>query len=147
MRREGVVALAPRSVSPCDGTRSICDDSVHRLPSCGVAKSSLTEASVMSNPRLLAGLTATAAIALVVASCEANRTALALKVGGPRFHFGAFECTPFKMTGGGRIDYPDGTADKNPPASHTYETFGAHVFGSGQTDAHGTCLADKGALE
>ena len=51
------------------------------------------------------------------------------------------------MTGGGRIDYPDGTADKNPPASHTYETFGAHVITSGQTDANGTCLADKGELE
>jgi len=51
------------------------------------------------------------------------------------------------MTGGGRIDYPPGTADKNPPASHIYETFGAHVIASGQTDANGTCLADKGALE
>ncbi len=81
----------------------------------------------MSNPRLLAGLTATAAIALVVGSCEANRNALAPKVGGPRFHFGAFECIPFKMTGGGRIDFPPGTADKNPPASHIFETFGAHV--------------------
>ena len=28
-----------------------------------------------------------------------------------------------------------------------YETFGAHVMGSGQQDANGVCLADKGALE
>jgi len=100
----------------------------------------------MSNPRLLAGLTATVAIALVVASCEARRNAVAPTIGGPLFHYGSFECTPFKMTGGGRIDYPPGTAEKNPPASHTYETFGAHVIASGQTDANGTCLADKGEL-
>ena len=104
----------------------------------------------MSNPRLLAGLTATAvtaAIALIVGSCEPHRSAVAPTVGAPRFHFGAFVCTPFKMTGGGRIDFPPGTADKNPPASHIFETFGAHVIASGQTDATGTCLADKGALE
>ena len=101
----------------------------------------------MSNPRLLAGLTATAAIALIVGSCEPHRSAVAPTVGAPRFHFGAFVCTPFKMTGGGRIDFPPGTADKNPPASHIFETFGAHVIASGQTDANGTCLADKGALE
>src|SRR2546425_2276228 len=147
MMRAGVVAFPPRSVSPCDGTRSTCEHSVHRLPLCGVAKSSLTEVGVMSNPRLLAGLTATAAIALIVGSCEPQRSAVAPTIGAPRFHFGAFVCTPFKMTGGGRIDFPPGTADKNPPASHIFETFGAHVIASGQTDANGTCLADKGALE
>src|SRR2546430_5858199 len=108
------------------------------------------EASVMSNPRLLAGLTATAvtaAIALVVGSCEANHTALAPKVGGPRFHFGAFECIPFKMTGGGRIDYPDRTAAKNPPAGHTHEAFRPHVITSRPTEANCTDLADKGAVD
>jgi hypothetical protein len=101
----------------------------------------------MSNLRSLAGLTATVAIALVAWSCEAPRNALAPTAGGPLF--GGYEtvCTPFKMTGGGRIDYPPGTAEKNPPSSHQYQTFGAHVMASGQTDANGTCLADKGALE
>lgn len=101
----------------------------------------------MSNLRSLAGPMAIVAVALVGWSCDAHRSALAPSVGGPRFHFFVFECTPFKMTGGGRIDYPPGTAAKNPPASHEYETFGAHVIASGQTDANGTCLADKGALE
>src|SRR5438132_13585982 len=111
------------------------------------AKSPVTEVGVMFNPRLLAGLTATVAIALVVAAWEWRRNAVAPTIVGPLVHFGSFECTPFKMTGGGRIDFPPGTADKNPPASHTYETFGAHVIASGQTDANGTCLADKGELE
>jgi len=101
----------------------------------------------MSRLKALAGLTATAVIALVGWSCEANRTALAPSTGGPLFHFQQFACTPLKMTGGGRIDYPPGTRDKNPPASHEYETFGAHVIASGQVDANGRCLADKGALE
>src|SRR5207302_1839802 len=84
----------------------------------------------MSRLKALAGVTATAVIALVGWSCEANRTALAPPAGGPLFHFQQFECTPLKMTGGGRIDYPPGTRDKNPPASHEYETFGAHVIAS-----------------
>jgi len=101
----------------------------------------------MSRLRALAGVSATAVIALVGWSCEANRTALAPSAGGPLFHFQQFECTPLKMTGGGRIDFPPGTRDQNPPASHEYETFGAHVIASGQVDENGRCLADKGALE
>jgi hypothetical protein len=101
----------------------------------------------MSNLRSLAGLTATVAIALVAWSCETHRPALAPTVGGPLFHFNEFTCIPFKMTGGGRIDYPPGSAEKNPPASHQYQTFGAHVIASGQTNENGLCLADKGALE
>jgi hypothetical protein len=101
----------------------------------------------MSKLRSLAGLTATVAIALVAWSCEPQRNALAPAVGGPLFHFNEFVCIPFKMTGGGRIDYPPGSAEKNPPASHQYQTFGAHVMASGQVDENGVCLADKGALE
>jgi hypothetical protein len=101
----------------------------------------------MSRLKALAGVSATAVIALVGWSCEANRTALAPSAGGPLFHFQQFECTPLKMTGGGRIDYPPGTRDQNPPSSHEYETFGAHVIASGQVDENGRCLADKGALE
>ena len=101
----------------------------------------------MSPLRSLAGVTAIGAIALIAASCEANRQALAPTMGAPRFHFFEFQCQPLKMTGGGRIDYPPGTADKNPPASHEYETFGAHVIASGQLDENGVCVADKGALE
>jgi len=101
----------------------------------------------MSRLKALAGVSATAVIALVGWSCEANRTALAPSTGGPLFHFFEFQCQPLKMTGGGRIDYPPGSADKNPPASHEYETFGAHVMASGQFDANGVCVADKGELE
>ena len=101
----------------------------------------------MSNLRSLAGLTATVAIALVGWSCEARNTALAPSTGGPSFHFNEFECVPLKMTGGGRIDFPPGTQEKNPPASHLYETFGAHVMASGRVDENGVCLADKGQLQ
>ena len=101
----------------------------------------------MSRLMSLAGVSATALIALVGWSCEANRTALAPSTGGPLFHFFVFQCQPLKMTGGGRIDYPPGTADQNPPASHEYETFGAHVMASGQFDENGVCVADKGELE
>lgn len=54
------------------------------------------------------------------------------------------QCPAVKMTGGGRIDFPPGGPDKNPPASHEYETFGAHVI-QGQ-DATGICVI-KGSLE
>ena len=101
----------------------------------------------MSNLRSLAGVTAAAAIALVGWSCETHPNALAPVAGGPLFHFNIFECQPLKMTGGGRIDFPPGTADKNPPASHEYETFGAHVMASGRFDENGVCVADQGALE
>ena len=101
----------------------------------------------MSKLRALAGVTTTAAIALVGWSCEAHRTALAPTVGGPLFTFNQIQCRPLKMTGGGRIDYPPGTAEKNPPASHMYETFGAHVIGSSQEFVGNTCPADEGSLE
>jgi len=101
----------------------------------------------MSRLKALAGLTATALVALVGWSCETTRTALAPSTGEPRFHFLLFQCQPLKMTGGGRIDFPPGTADQNPPASHEYETFGAHVMASGRFDENGVCVADKGELE
>lgn len=101
----------------------------------------------MSKIRSLAVVTATAAAVLIGWSCEANRTALAPPTGRPLFHYNVFECVPLKITGGGRIDYPPGSAEKNPPASHEFETFGAHVMSSGQTNPDGTCAADKGALE
>jgi hypothetical protein len=98
----------------------------------------------MFSLRLLAVPTASVAVALIGWSCEPRHNAVMPTI---EAHFGSFECTPFKMTGGGRIDYPPGTAEKNPPASHIYETFGAHVIASGRTDGNGTCLADKGELE
>ena len=97
--------------------------------------------------RTLAALSATGAIALLGWSCDTRPDAVAPSIGTPLAHFNEFECTPFKMTGGGRIDYPPGSPEKNPPASHQYETFGAHVIASGQMDANGTCLAEKGALQ
>ncbi|HMJ59308.1 MAG TPA: hypothetical protein VK467_09230, partial [Gemmatimonadales bacterium] len=90
----------------------------------------------------LALLAAPIGVALVVWSCDPQRSAVAPIIGTPLAHFHEFQCTPFKMTGGGRIDYPPGTAEKNPPASHRYETFGAHVM-----DQDGDCVADQGALE
>ena len=103
----------------------------------------------MSTLRNLALLAAPVAVALVAWSCEPQPNALAPNIGTPLAHFqpGNFVCTPLKMTGGGRIDYPPEQTTKNPPASHEYETFGAHVMGSGRQDANGVCLADKGALE
>lgn len=52
-------------------------------------------------------------------------------------------CPALKMTGGGRIDFPPGGPDKNDPASHEYETFGAHVI---QGDENGNCQR-KGSLQ
>jgi hypothetical protein len=101
----------------------------------------------MSNLRSLAGPMAIVAIAVVAWSCETHRTVLAPTIGGPLFQFNQIQCRPLKMTGGGRIDYPPGTAEKNPPASHLYETFGAHVIGSSQEFVGNTCPADKGSLE
>lgn len=100
----------------------------------------------MINLKLLAALAAPAALALVAWSCD-RQPLDATAAGAPSFHFNQFECTPLKMTGGGRIDFPPGTGEKNPPASHEYETFGAHVIASGRVGPDGTCLADKGALE
>jgi len=99
----------------------------------------------MTRLRLLAGFAAIGAGALIAWSCEPHPV-LAPTIGGPQFHFLVFQCQPLKMTGGGRIDFPPGTADKNPPASHIFETFGAHVIASGQV-VDGTCVADKGELE
>jgi len=99
----------------------------------------------MTRLRLLAGFAAIGAGALFAWSCEPHPV-LAPTIAGPLFHFIQFQCQPLKMTGGGRIDFPPGTADKNPPASHIFETFGAHVMASGQ-DVNGTCVADKGELE
>ena len=101
----------------------------------------------MFNPRSIALLSGTVLAAVIGWSCDRQPNAVAPSVGEPLAHFNVFQCTPLKITGGGRIDYPPGTAEKNPPSSHEYETFGAHVMSSGQMDANGTCLADKGALE
>jgi hypothetical protein len=100
----------------------------------------------MCNLRSLAVPAATVAIVLVAASCDTQPEPLGPTIGPPLFHFGAPQCVPFKMTGGGRIDYPPGTAEKNPPASHRYQTFGAHVIGSGEL-VDGVCLAEKGSLQ
>jgi hypothetical protein len=101
----------------------------------------------MFNLRSLAVPAATVAIVLVAWSCgDTQPEPLGPTIGPPQFHFGAPQCIPFKMTGGGRIDYPPGTAEKNPPASHRYQTFGAHVIGSGKT-VNGVCQAEKGSLE
>jgi len=97
---------------------------------------------VLCKLRNLAMLTAPVAIALIAWSCERQPNAVAPSIGAPLAHFFVFQCTPLKITGGGRIDYPLGTAEKNPPASHIYETFGAHVM-----DENGDCVAEKGALE
>jgi hypothetical protein len=101
----------------------------------------------MCNLRSLAVPTATVAIAVVAWSCDTQPEPLGPTLDRPLFHFGEAKCIPFKMTGGGRIDYPPGTAEKNPPASHRYQTFGAHVIGSGQEDESGECLAVKGSLQ
>src|SRR5437773_10452064 len=95
----------------------------------------------MSPLRSLAGVTAIGAIALIAASCEANRQALAPTIGAPRFHFFVFQCQPLKMAGGGRIYFPPRTAGKHPPPTHEHATFGARVMSSRQTDAEGACVA------
>jgi hypothetical protein len=100
----------------------------------------------MFNLRSLALTAATVAIVLVAWSCDTQPEPLGPTIGPPLFHFHAPLCVPFKMTGGGRIDYPFGTAEKNPPASHRYQTFGAHVIGSGEK-VNGVCLAEKGSLQ
>jgi hypothetical protein len=96
----------------------------------------------MFNLRSLAGPAAAVAIVLVAWSCDTQPEPLGPTIGPPLFHFGVPLCEPFKMTGGGRIDYPEGTAEKNPPASQQFQTFGAHVI-----DEDGDCLAEKGSLQ
>jgi hypothetical protein len=101
----------------------------------------------MSNLKSLAAVAAPVVIALVAWGCDGRRDAVERTIGVPLAHFEQFECVPFKMTGGGRIDYPPGGPEKNPPASHQYETFGAHVIASGQVGPDGRCAAEKGSLE
>ncbi|HEY3279120.1 MAG TPA: hypothetical protein VGJ83_01295 [Gemmatimonadales bacterium] len=96
----------------------------------------------MFKPRNIALLSGTVLAAVVGWSCDRQPNAVAPEAGVPSAHFFQFQCTPFKITGGGRIDYPLGTAEKNPPASHIYETFGAHVM-----DQNGDCSPENGALE
>lgn len=100
----------------------------------------------MFNLRSLAVPAATVAIVLVAWSCDTQPEPLGPTIGPPLFHFGAPQCIAFKMTGGGRIDFPEGTAQKNPPASQQFQTFGAHVVGSGEK-VNGVCLAEKGSLQ
>jgi hypothetical protein len=101
----------------------------------------------MFNLRSLAVTAATAAIVLVAWSCDTQPEPLGPTIGPPSFHFGIPVCIPFKMTGGGRIDYPPGTAQKNPPASQQFQTFGAHVIASGE-EVNGECVRElKGSLQ
>jgi len=85
-----------------------------------------------------------AAGALLATACEHPDSLVDSHVPRPRYWFGQ-SCPTAKMTGGGRIDFPPGGPTKNPPASHEYETFGAHVISDGP-DASGIC-AVKGQLE
>lgn len=87
-------------------------------------------------------LSGVAVVTLIAWSCDRQPSAVAPEIGPPLAHFFEFECIPFKMTGGGRIDFPPGTEEKNAPASHIYETFGAHVM-----DRDGDCGADQGVLQ
>lgn len=96
--------------------------------------------------RSLAVSAAAAAIVLVAWSCDTQPEPLGPTIDRPLFHFGAPLCEPFKMTGGGRIDYPPGTGERNPPSSQQFQTFGAHVIGSGEL-VNGVCLAEKGSLQ
>jgi hypothetical protein len=102
----------------------------------------------MFNLRSLAGAAATVAIVLVAGSCDTQREPLGPTIGPPSFHFGApLFCISFKMTGGGRIDYPPGTGEKNPPPSRDFQTFGAHVIASAE-EVNGECLLEvKGSLQ
>ncbi len=101
----------------------------------------------MCNLRSLAVSAATVAIVLVAWSCDTQPEPLGPTIDRPLFHFGAPLCEPFKMTGGGRIDYPPGTGERNSPASQQFQTFGAHVIGSGERDENNVCLAEKGSLQ
>jgi len=85
-----------------------------------------------------------AAGALLATACDRPGNLVDNHAGTPNYWFGQ-ECPAAKMTGGGRIDYPPGGPTKNPPSSHEYETFGAHVMSDG-LDADGNCQV-KGQLE
>jgi len=88
------------------------------------------------------GLFATAA--LVATACDRPAGLVDSHVDKPLYWFGQV-CPVAKMTGGGRIDAPPGGPEMNDPASHQYQTFGAHVI-SGGLDESGNC-AVKGQLE
>src|SRR5258708_23515691 len=92
-------------------------------------------------PNAVAFAAASAALPAVAGNRPRRLVSSAAK---PMYWFGQ-TCPAAKMTGGGRIDYPPGGPDKNPPASHEYETFGAHVMAEG-VDANGNCQV-KGQLE
>ncbi len=92
--------------------------------------------------RNLGMLFGAAAAAMLAWACERQESPVS--IGKPLFWFGE-QCPAAKMTGGGRIDAPFGGPDKNPPASHEYQTFGAHVISNGFNN-DGTC-AVKGSLE
>ncbi len=92
-----------------------------------------------TNLRLLFGA---AAAAMLAWACERPESPVS-NSSKPLFWFGE-QCPAAKMTGGGRIDAPYGGPDKNPPESHLYETFGAHVISNGLQN--GVC-AVKGQLE
>src|SRR2546425_1862823 len=99
------------------------------------------------------GLFAVAVVAaLVAAACRDSTTPVAVSPNRPPFWQAACnasgECPPpcpsLKMTGGGRIDAPPGGPNKNPPSSHQFQTFGAHVIQG--LDQSGNCVI-KGSLE
>ena len=98
----------------------------------------------MRKLRNLAFLSALGAAAMVAWSCDRPATPVSPQANKPLFWFGE-QCPAAKMTGGGRIDAPLGGPEKNPPASHQFQTFGAHVISDG-FNPDGSC-AVKGSLE
>src|SRR5437773_4027483 len=92
--------------------------------------------------RNLGMLFGAAAAAMLAWACERQESPVS--IGKPLFWFGE-QCPAAKMTGGGRIDAPFGGPYKNPPASHEYQTLGAHVISDGVNN-DGPCAA-KGPLE
>lgn len=101
------------------------------------------EANVMHKRRNISLTAGLVSAAILGWACDRpDATPAAPEVGALEAHFGQPFCVPFKMTGGGRIDFPPGTAQKNPPASHIFQTFGAHVM-----DRNGDCQADQGVLQ
>jgi hypothetical protein len=98
----------------------------------------------MSTLRNLGPLFGAVAAMLLAWACERPERAVDTRAAKPRFWFGA-QCPAAKMTGGGRIDAPLGGPEKNPPASHQFQTFGAHVISDGLAP-DGTCPL-KGQLQ
>jgi|SRR5713101_5289207 len=86
-------------------------------------------------------------VVVFLAACNQERLGLdRSKLGTPSKKVVGSGCIPGKMTGGGRIDAPPGGPDKNPPASHQFQTFGAHVISEGLAADGQTCVV-KGSLE